>query len=54
MADLIRPHGGLDKPVSRTVPESERDAFLSEAAALSKVSVSNADLSTVYRFGDGA
>lgn len=54
MSDLIRPHGGLDKPVSRTVPEGERAAFLSEAAALSKVRVSGADLSTVYRFGDGA
>ena len=54
MADLISPHGGLERPVTRTVPAEERDAFLSEAASLSKVPVSDADLSTVYRFGDGA
>ncbi len=54
MADLIVPHGGLSEPVNRTVPESERDAFLAEAGGLSKVPVSDADLSTVYRFADGA
>jgi len=54
MADLIAPHGGLTEPVSRTVPEQEKDAFLGEAASLTKVAVSDADLSTLYRFGDGA
>jgi sulfate adenylyltransferase len=54
MADLIPPHGGLTEPVDRIVPESQRKAFLAEAAGLSKVPVSDADLSTVYRFGDGA
>jgi sulfate adenylyltransferase len=53
MADLIAPHGGLSEPVCRTVSEQERDAFLAEAGALVKVPVSSADLSTVYRFGDG-
>jgi len=53
MPDLIPPHGGLTEPVNCTVPESERQAFLAEAAGLKKVPVSSADLSTVYRFGDG-
>jgi len=53
MADLIAPHGGLSEPVYRTVPEGERDAFLAEAAELTKVPVSNGDLSTVYRIADG-
>lgn len=54
MADLIAPHGGLSVPVDLTVTDAERDDFVAEAAALTKVPVSDADLSTVYRFGDGA
>lgn len=54
MADLIPPHGGLTEPVCCTVPEAEIAAFKQEAAGLAKVPVSDADLSTVYRFGDGA
>ena len=53
MADLIVPHGGLAEPVCRTVGAGEIDAFKAEAAALPKVPVSAADLSTVYRLGDG-
>jgi len=53
MGDLIPPHGGLSEPVSCTVPEGERQAFEAKAATLPKVPVSDADLSTVYRFGDG-
>ena len=53
MADLIAPHGGLSEPVCRTVPAGEIDAFLAEAGTLVQVPVSSADLSTVYRFGDG-
>ncbi len=53
MTDLIAPHGGLTEPVCCTVSESERDDFLTEAGSLPKVPVSAADLSTVYRFGDG-
>ena len=53
MADLIAPHGGLSEPVCRTVNEQERAAFLTEAKALPQVPVSSADLSSVYRFGDG-
>jgi len=53
MGDLIPPHGGLTEPVSCTVPDAERQDFTAKAAALPKVPVSDADLSTVYRFGDG-
>ena len=53
MPDLIRPHGGLDEPVSCTVPAGEEAAFCAEAARLTKIAVSDADLSSVYRFGDG-
>ena len=53
MADLVPPHGGLSEPVSRTVAQEEVPALQSEAAYLPRVPVSDADLSTVYRFGDG-
>jgi sulfate adenylyltransferase len=53
MADLIAPHGGLTEPVNRTVAEADIPAFTAEAATLPQVPVSAADLSSVYRFGDG-
>ncbi|HZP43227.1 MAG TPA: sulfate adenylyltransferase [Candidatus Binatia bacterium] len=53
MPDLIPPHGGLDQPVDRTVPAERVPAFRSEVAKLRRIPVSDADLSTVYRFGDG-
>lgn len=53
MADLVAPHGGLSEPVSRTVAAEAIPAFVAEAEKLTKVPVSDADLSTVYRFGDG-
>jgi sulfate adenylyltransferase len=53
MADLVPPHGGLSEPVSRTVPAEETSAFLAAVAGLTKVPVSAADLSTVYRWADG-
>ena len=53
MPDLIAPHGGLSEPVNLTVPAAEIADFLAEASRLPKVPVSAADLSTVYRFGDG-
>ena len=53
MADLIVPHGGLSEPVCCTVSAGDIAAFNTEAAGLTKVSVSAADLSTVYRLGDG-
>ncbi|MDO4576475.1 MAG: sulfate adenylyltransferase [Planctomycetia bacterium] len=53
MSQLIMPHGGLTEPVCCTICNCKKDAFLEEAATLAKVPVSDADLSTVYRFGDG-
>lgn len=53
MTDLIPPHGGLTEPICRTVPADEIESFKAAAAELPKVPVSAADLSTVYRFGDG-
>jgi len=52
--DLVPVHGGMDKPVDRVVPLSERADFLKEADSLSSVVVTRADLSTVYRLSDGA
>ena len=53
MADLIPPHGGLKEPVNRMVASDDVARVQAEAANLTKVPVSDADLSTVYRFGDG-
>ncbi len=53
MADLIVPHGGLTEPVNRTVEPEMIDDFLDHAKSLAQVPVSDADLSTVYRLGDG-
>lgn len=53
MPDLVPVHGGLDAPVSRTVPLSRRSQFLSEASALPRCEMSRADLATVYRIADG-
>jgi sulfate adenylyltransferase len=53
MPDLIPPHGGLTEPASCTVDAATASRFAAEAGKLPKVPVSDADLSTVYRFGDG-
>ena len=53
MPALIPPHGGLSEPVCATVPEEQVEAFLAHAERLPRVPVSDADLSTVYRLGDG-
>jgi len=53
MSDLVPPHGGLSEPVCRMVPPEEVADFLARAGRLPKVPVSDADLSTVYRIGDG-
>ena len=52
--DLVPVHGGIDAPVDRVVPLSQRTEFLMEAEALPSVVVTRADLSTVYRLSDGA
>src|SRR3954452_3891186 len=53
MPDLIVPHGGETAPVHRGVPDAEVGAFRRDAASLQRVPVSDADLSTLYRLGDG-
>ena len=53
MSDLIPPHGGVSEPINRGVSESEAAAFRREAASLRRVPISDADLSTLYRLGDG-
>ena len=53
MSELLPPHGGLSRPVKCTVPSENRDSFLSEAEGLVRTPVSDADLSSIYRLGDG-
>ena len=53
MQDLIAPHGGLMEPVDRMVPAAQAAAFRQQAAGLKRLPVSDADLSSLYRFGDG-
>ncbi len=53
MSDLIPVHGGLSAPVDRTVPVDRIPEFEKKAAGLVAVTVDDADLSSVYRFGDG-
>lgn len=53
MPDLVPVHGGLEEPVSRTVPLARRKQFLSDAGALPRIELSSGDLSTVYRIADG-
>ena len=50
---LIVPHGGVSEPVNCTVLEADVAVFLAGAEGLARVAVSDADLSSVYRFGDG-
>ncbi|HKQ47049.1 MAG TPA: sulfate adenylyltransferase [Phycisphaerae bacterium] len=53
MPDLVPVHGGLSAPVDRTVKADRIKDFESQAAALPAVVVDDADLSSLYRFGDG-
>ena len=53
MSDLIAPHGGLQEPVERTASGARADQLRQQASGLKKVPVSDADLSTLYRLGDG-
>ncbi len=53
MPDLIPPHGGLDRPVDRTVSPKREKEFRQEVERLPALPVSDADLSSVYRIGDG-
>ncbi len=54
MSELVPFHGGLNSPVCNTVPEEEVSSTMEKAQTLVRVPVSDADLSTVYRWGDGA
>ncbi len=53
MSDLIPPHGGLKEPVDRQVPAEQAAEFIAKHQGLPAVPVSDADLSTLYRIGDG-
>jgi sulfate adenylyltransferase len=53
MPALVPAHGGLTEPVCRTVPADQIAGFVAHAKTLTQVPVSDADLSTVYRLGDG-
>ena len=53
MPALVPVHGGLTEPVCRTVAANEIASFLAHAKTLAQVPLSDADLSTVYRLGDG-
>jgi sulfate adenylyltransferase len=53
MPDLVPVHGGLAEPVSCSVSVADQAALLDAAKRLPTIPVSDADLSTVYRFGDG-
>ena len=50
---LIPPHGGLTEPVCCTISQDQIAEAKAKSVGLKKVPVSDADLSTVYRFGDG-
>src|SRR5208337_1692701 len=53
MPALVPVHGGLNEPVCRTVPADQIGSFVARAKTLAQVPLSDADLSTVYRLGDG-
>ena len=53
MHDLIPPHGGLTEPVDRIVPASQASDFRKSLQGLRRLPISDADLSSLYRLGDG-
>ncbi len=53
MPALVPVHGGLTEPICRTVPVDQVARFVARVKTLTQVPVSDADLSTVYRLGDG-
>jgi sulfate adenylyltransferase len=53
MSGRITPHGGLTQPVDRMVAPGAIAEVTARAEQLPKVPVSAADLSSVYRWGDG-
>ncbi len=53
MTGIIPVHGGLREPVNRTVPVEQIDEFSRRAAGFPAVALDDADLSSLYRLGDG-
>src|SRR5271166_5151889 len=53
MPDSNPPHGGVAEPLDCQVPQAEQADFRRRAAELKKVTLSDADLSTLGRMGDG-
>ena len=53
MPSLVPVHGGLTEPICRAVAADQIASFTARAKTLTAVPVSDADLSTVYRLGDG-
>ena len=53
MTDLIPAHGGLEAPVDCTVPAQHLEEFKTKAALLPALRIEDADLSSLFRFGDG-
>jgi sulfate adenylyltransferase len=53
MMSLVPVHGGLSEPVDRVLPLTERKQLLADAERLPCFEVNDADLSAVYRIGDG-
>src|ERR1700746_1064879 len=53
MKDLIPPHGGLTEPVQWVVPAEETAEFRTQGATRLRCPISDADLSSLYRLGDG-
>jgi sulfate adenylyltransferase len=53
MPDLMPPHGGLTEPMERTVPVEQVPEVRAKLLPLKRLPVSDADLSSLYRLGDG-
>jgi sulfate adenylyltransferase len=53
MQDLVPPHGGLEELVDRMVPIEEINAFRTQTREWNRILIRDADLSSLYRMGDG-
>jgi sulfate adenylyltransferase len=53
MQDLVPPHGGLQELVDRMVPTEEIKAFRAQSRQWNRILIRDADLSSLYRMGDG-
>ena len=53
MVGLIAPHGGVSQPIDRTVPDGQIAGMLRTLDELRPLTVSKADLATLYRIADG-